>query len=102
MNNKLLNFRTDPETSKLLKGTAKALDLSMSELIRRAVNLFMEDQIKQYQSGYLKRAARVLGYKPDPETLLKNMTLPGLRTWSDPAVTDEEIFTEFVKLKVVT
>mgnify|MGYP001156853191 CR=1 FL=1 len=104
---KTLSFRVAPSYYESLKRTAEALGMSQSEVLAESLDEYLERRIDAGVTAYLDRCAPYIGegHSPDAlkarlDTVLEGVTMQGLRTWSDRDLVPEEVFKQFVELKL--
>lgn len=102
----VLMVRLSPNEKRELETVAKNLKLSMSDLFRNSVDVYIDHQIGKARNAFLSRAKPFLTHDnptqaiAEVERLLDGMTLDGLRTWGDPDVTPGNAFEMFVDIKL--
>ena len=101
-----VGFKVDPEFKNQLQNAAANLDMTMSQLVRKAVNTYIDTRIEVATNTYLSRAAKYIAkestvsLEEQLEALTEGMHLRGMEAWGDPGVAPEDTFQEFVKMKL--
>ena len=104
---KTISFRVPESYYDSLQRTAKALDMSQSQILSESLHDYLDRKINMHQTAYLDRCAQYIGkgHSPDVlkaklEAVMDGVTLDGLRTWSNRDLVPEEVFAQFVELKL--
>ena len=102
----MINFQDTIEAKQEIENAAKNLGMSVSALLRTAVDRYIDTEIKTAQSALLSRAKPYFTHG-NPEraiveikALLDGMNMAGMRTWGNPEVTPEDTFKMFFELKM--
>ena len=104
-----IGLKVDPEFKKQLRSSAEKLNLTMSELVRTAVDSYIDKRIHDATSNML---CRILHYlketdsdftletaQPKAEKVMDGIPLIGMETWGGPS-TPDEMFAQFVEMRL--
>ena len=103
---KMISFKGTELTKQEIDNAAVNLGMSASELIRTAIDHFIDSEPKEAQEMLLLRTKPYFTHgNPDRaiveiKALLDGMNLSGMRTWGDSEIAPEDTFKIFVELKM--
>jgi hypothetical protein len=106
MKDAFVGLKVDPQFKEDLRVAAENLNMSMSELVRDAVYKYIDRRVVSARNLYLNRIAKFLDKENldhamgQMEALSEGMTLQADETWGNPELTSDDMFEQFINIKL--